>query len=112
MTRVLAIVALVGLFMATGVAGAETTTTGIRHPITLEPGPTEKPVADGSVVVERGDHLWKISARHIGPEATDGEVAPYWREVITVNTPHLRSGDPDLIFPGEVVRLPAIREQP
>jgi len=111
MTRVLAIVALVGLFMATGVAGAETTT-GVRHPITLEPGPTDTPVTDGSVVVEKGDHLWKISAEHIGPGATDGEVFPYWREVITVNTPHLRSGDPDLIFPGEVVRLPATREQP
>jgi nucleoid-associated protein YgaU len=111
MTRVFTIVALVGLFMATGVAGAETTT-GVRHPITLEPGPTDTPVTHGSVVVEKGDHLWKISARHLGPGATGGEIAPYWREVIMVNTPHLRSGDPDLIFPGEVVRLPATREQP
>lgn len=111
MTRVLAIVALVGLLMATGVAGAETTT-GVRHPITLESGPTDTPAADSSVVVEKGDHLWKISARHVGPGATDGEVGPYWRKVITVNTPHLRSGDPDLIYPGEVVRLPATREQP
>jgi len=110
MSRVLAIVALVGLLMATGVAGAETNTR-VRHPITMESGSTDTPSSDGSVVVERGDHLWKISARHLGPEATEGEVAPYWREVITVNTPHLRSGDPDLIYPGEVVRLPATREQ-
>jgi nucleoid-associated protein YgaU len=111
MSRILVIVALVGLLMATGVAGAETTT-GVRHPITLEPGTTDTPASEASVVVERGDHLWKISARHLGPEATVGEVAPYWRDVITANTPHLRSGDPDLIYPGEVVQLPATREQP
>lgn len=110
MSRILAIVTMVGLLMATGVAGAETTT-GVRHPITLESGSTDTPAPDASVVVERGDHLWKISARHLGPEATEGEVAPYWREVIMVNTPQLRSGDPDLIYPGEVVRLPATREQ-
>lgn len=63
-----------------------------------------------SVVVEPGDHLWKISATHLaedlGREATDSEIWPYWREVIVANTPALRSGDPDLIYPGEVISLP------
>ncbi len=62
------------------------------------------------VVVRPGDHLWKISARHLqgetGRPPRPGETAPYWREVIAVNRDRLRSGDPDLIFPGEVVRLP------
>lgn len=111
MTRVIAIVALVGLLMATGVAGADTTAQ-VRHPITLESEPADGSGSEGSVVVEAGDHLWKISARHLGPGVADREVAPYWKEVITVNTPHLRSGDPDLIYPGEVVRLPATRGRP
>lgn len=111
MSRVLAIVALVGLLMATGVAGADTPA-DVRHPVTLESGPGDTAGSEESVVVEKGDHLWKISARHLGSGAGDGRVAPYWREVIAVNTPHLRSGDPDLIYPGEVVRLPPTRDRP
>jgi nucleoid-associated protein YgaU len=109
MIRVLAIVISVGLLMATGVAGASPADL-VRLPIT---GPSSSEGGPGteSVVVAKGDHLWKISARHLGDEATDDQIAPYWRDMIEVNTPHLRSGDPDLIYPGEVVELPAIREQ-
>jgi nucleoid-associated protein YgaU len=63
-----------------------------------------------SVVVEEGDHLWKISQTHLdqvlGKQATAGEVDPYWRSVIEANRKRLVSGDPNLIFPGEVVVLP------
>lgn len=104
MVRVLAIIALVGLAMAGEVAGAAPTDR-VRLPVTVDP---EQAPGDrsGSVVVEKGDHLWKISAQHLGEETADEEIAPYWREVIDVNTPHLRSGDPDLIYPGEIVELP------
>lgn len=63
-----------------------------------------------TTVVETGDHLWSISASHLEdrlarvPKAA--EVTPYWRKVIEVNRDRLRSGDPDLIFPGETVVLP------
>jgi nucleoid-associated protein YgaU len=64
-----------------------------------------------TVVVESGDHLWKISQDHLdttlGRAADDTEVAPFWSSVIESNQDKLRSGDPDLIFPGEVVVLPA-----
>ncbi len=64
-----------------------------------------------TVVVERGDHLWRISQDHLdtrlGRKATVEEVDPYWRRLIVVNRDHLRSGDPDLIYPGEVISLPA-----
>ena len=64
----------------------------------------------GTVVVEPGDHLWKISETHLdqilGRPAGPEEVAPYWRSVIEVNEDHLLSGDPDLIYSGEVIRLP------
>ena len=70
-------------------------------------------IADGesdSVVVEKGDHLWSISAEHLEQRLArsprDTEVAPYWHQVIEVNRHRLRSGDPDLIYPGETVLLP------
>jgi nucleoid-associated protein YgaU len=110
MWRVLAIVALVGLLMATGVAGAAPADR-IELPVTVT-SPDELGVKADSVIVRRGDHLWKISARRLGPDADDDHIAPYWRQVIDVNTPRLRSGDPDLIYPGEVVELPAIPERP
>ncbi|MFQ5523526.1 MAG: LysM peptidoglycan-binding domain-containing protein [Acidimicrobiia bacterium] len=68
------------------------------------------------VVVTRGDHLWKISERHLeelmGREPSGAEVSPYWRQVIEVNRKALRSGDPDLIYPGEVVTLPPFSARP
>lgn len=66
--------------------------------------------ASSSVTVEDGDHLWKISQAHLdqvlGEPATAVEVDPYWRSVVETNRERLRSGDPDLIYPGEVVVLP------
>lgn len=110
MTRVLMVIGLVGLAMATGVAGASPVDQ-VRIPMTVSSEPTPAAAETGSVVVTRGDHLWKISARHLGEDASNDEIAPYWREVIDVNTPRLKSGNPDLIYPGEVVELPAIPEQ-
>ena len=105
------IIALVGLFLTTGVAGADIAAQ-IRHPVATDDTGSPPASPENSVVVERGDHLWRISARHLGPEAGNNDIAPYWREVVEANVPRLRSGDPDLIFPGEIVKLPATREQP
>lgn len=110
MARVTTIVLLVGLLMATGVAAAAPADP-VRVPVAVSSAP-ETPGSAATIVVSKGDHLWKISARHLGPDADDANITPYWVEVVEVNTPRLRSGDPDLIFPGEVVELPAIREQP
>ena len=69
------------------------------------------PAAPTSVVVQPGDHLWKISQVHLdqklGRVASEDEVAPFWRTLIDANRERLRSGDPDLIYPGEVVHLPS-----
>jgi len=110
MTRILAIIALSGLLMLTGVAFAKPAAE-IRIPVSVG---SEQTTRDnpGTVVVQKGDHLWKISGRHLDEQASNTEIAPYWRQVVEVNTPQLRSGDPDLIYPGEVVHLPAIPEQP
>ena len=110
MTRILTIVAISGLLMFTGVAFANPATE-IRIPVTVDSG-RQTPDDPDTVVVEKGDHLWKISARHLDEPAGNGEIAPYWRRVVEVNAPRLRSGDPDLIYPGEIVQLPAIHGRP
>ena len=67
------------------------------------------------VVVAPGDDLWALAAgrlaatRGIAPAAVaDAEIAPYWVAVCERNRAALASGDPNLIFPGEVVTLPAL----
>lgn len=61
--------------------------------------------------VERGDNLWSIAANHlanlIGPDPSLTQVDGYWRTVIAANRDTLRSGDPNLIYPGEIITLPA-----
>jgi nucleoid-associated protein YgaU len=65
--------------------------------------------------VQQGDSLWTIARDHLaevrGRRAaalSDREVAAYWVTVVGANSGGLRSGDPDLIYPGEVVELPRI----
>jgi nucleoid-associated protein YgaU len=64
----------------------------------------------GKVTVHPGDHLWSISETRLEKEAQrqvpDEVIARYWRTVIARNQPRIRSGDPDLIYPGEVILLP------
>jgi hypothetical protein len=61
-------------------------------------------------LVRPGDHLWKIAGEHLQivleRSPTQDEHARYWLEVINAARPVIRSGDPDLIYPGEEVPLP------
>lgn len=89
-----------------------------RRPVTVSiPAPPERvpiatPPATGPVEITArpGDHLWGLAERRVGEvigrAPSDPEVAPYWRVVVEENRARLRSGDPDLIHPGEVVVLP------
>ena len=77
-------------------------------------GPARRRTATGPVTytVASGDRLWSIARRRLAA-ATDGQpdqgaVARYWLRVVDANRHHIRSGDPDLIFPGEVIDLPPI----
>jgi nucleoid-associated protein YgaU/DNA-binding SARP family transcriptional activator len=86
--------------------------------------PTTAPVVDATpsaevpaaseteVVVERGDNLWTISEDRIeselGREAGDPEVAPYWQTVVDANQDrYVQAGNPNLIYPGQVLVLPS-----
>jgi nucleoid-associated protein YgaU len=62
--------------------------------------------------VVAGDNLWSIAEMHLeavkGEPRSAAETADYWLRVVDANRDRLRSGDPDLIYPGEKVRLPVI----
>jgi hypothetical protein len=74
------------------------------------PIPTVLPLAaPDRHTVQWGDNLWTIAAGHLadtGVTRSNGQIAPYWRELVQENRASLRSGNPDLIFPGETVALP------
>jgi hypothetical protein len=65
--------------------------------------------------VVRGDNLWVIAREHLSQQRsgesgapTNREVAEYWQKVIDANRGRLRSGDADLIYPGEEIILPPL----
>ena len=63
--------------------------------------------------VVKGDNFWTIAENRLravrGGSVTERQVATYWIEVVKANKGSIRSGDPDLIFPGEQVTLPEVR---
>jgi nucleoid-associated protein YgaU len=70
------------------------------------------PVEAGTRVVLRGDSLWSIAAEQVRAaldrSPTDHEVGRYWVQLVEENRSRLASGDPDLILPGEILRLPPL----
>ena len=83
-------------------------------PALLEPPFSALPVigSEIEVVVRSGDHLWGLAEQRLsevhGGGVSDSEIALYWLRVIAANLPRIRSADPDLIYPGEVLVLPAV----
>jgi nucleoid-associated protein YgaU len=71
-----------------------------RAPATTAATPVE-------VVVQRGDTLWGIAARHLGPGASDAEIATAWPAWFAENRAVV-GDDPDLILPGQVLRAPQV----
>jgi DNA-binding SARP family transcriptional activator/nucleoid-associated protein YgaU len=74
------------------------------------PGPRgEAPPRAVQVTVDRGDDMWSIAEEHLANRLhrtpTEAEVASY-RHVVELNRNRIRSGDPDVIHPGETLLLP------
>ncbi len=80
------------------------------NPVRLPLGSSETTIATTTITVITGDHLWEIAHRQLDAVTLDApsnrQIARYWRALIELNEGRLRSGDPDLIYPGEVIALP------
>lgn len=67
-----------------------------------------------TVEVQSGDSLWLISSQHLrmclGRPPTADELRAHWQATIETNLPTLRSGNPNLIHPGEIITLPPTPE--
>lgn len=98
------------------VAAEATPTAAAEDPAPTDGTPETASVAAASrsqpYEVVAGDNLWTIAQRTLAadrdrmPSVT--EIARYWRAVIDHNQSRLRSGDPDLIYPGELLDLPTV----
>ena len=71
----------------------------------LSRAPAAGRVVDEGVVVRRGDSLWSITGRYLGPSATADEIAREWPRWHEANRDVI-GADPDLIQPGQVLRPP------
>ncbi len=85
------------------------------------PAPSAAPTAAGpppdltSHTVIAGDSLWSIAASQVAQHADQSpaslaaaDVTPYWQAVCAANRSTLRSGDVNLIYPGEQITLPSM----
>ncbi len=100
-------------------AAADGETTGQRMTETVEPADeasrgTSLPssVADGEHRVVAGDSFWTIAHEvltdHLDRTPTEAETAAYWERLIAANRDRLVDRDnPDLIFPGQALSMPA-----
>jgi hypothetical protein len=84
-----------------------TTTTGPATAAHVTAAPAPEPVpapgAPEEVVVTPGDSFWSIAVAEVG----DRDVVPYWRALIEANRLRLVDpSNPDLLYPGQVLRLP------
>lgn len=83
------------------------------------PGPaqtqTGADAGGSSHKVRPGESLWTIAEdtlrRARGHRPTNDETVAYWTALTRENASSLRSGDPDLVYPDEVITLPRVPPQ-
>jgi hypothetical protein len=84
----------------------------------VTPAPAAPPPASRSgamYTVTTGEHLWSIAAARVAASSSlaaddlsPAEIAPYWLRVVETNLSGLRSGNPNLVYPGETIELPLL----
>lgn len=93
-----------------------TATAGPNSTSAWAPGFTAPPAeVRRTHVVTRGEHLWSIARgeliRHALPH-DQRSTARYWARLVRTNRARLRSGNPSLVFAGEVLELPPLPGTP
>lgn len=76
-------------------------------PTAVGPGSARTPAPEVHVV-RRGESLWSIARDHLGPQATDAQVARAWPRWWAANR-RVVGPDPSLIVPGQHLRVPGRR---
>ncbi len=73
----------------------------------------EFPLFNSQHTIIGGENLWLIAANQLAAitdrtleEVPEVDIARYWERVIETNRGDLVSGDPNLVFPGEVITFP------
>jgi len=90
-------------------------TGGAAPPVTAAPAtpvvltPPASPIDPATV--RHGDSLWDLAAAQLDPDASPAEVDRQWRRLYDLNRPVV-GPDPDLIHPGQQLRLPPPPEEP
>ncbi|MFF0988367.1 LysM peptidoglycan-binding domain-containing protein [Kocuria nitroreducens] len=69
---------------------------------------TAERTVDGAVTVVRGDTLWSLAAAHLGPEASDEQVARAWPGWYELNR-HVLADGPHQLLPGQRLQAPELR---
>lgn len=60
----------------------------------------------GEVTVLAGDTLWDIASRHMGPSASDVDVALHWPRWYEANRSRIGE-NPDVLLPGQILKAPS-----
>ena len=85
--------------------------------LTITPSTVKDSVSAAPVTytVQPGDNMWTITANHLtevlGQRPSNAQISEVWRVIMDLNRDSIRSGDVDLIFPGETLTLPTVRPQ-
>jgi DNA-binding SARP family transcriptional activator len=94
----------------TGLPAADEHGDGIGQPASDWP---DEPAGVEMWEVEEGEHFWSIAEttldRAHDTPPSEGQIASYWRELIDANADRLLPPhDPDLIYPGQKLVIPAV----
>jgi hypothetical protein len=74
-------------------------------PASAPPPPAPPPPSGHGYAVRSGDTLWSIARSLLGPGASPAQIARKVDQLWRLNAGHIHSGRPDLILPGERLRL-------
>lgn len=84
------------------------------HPTTTHPAPPRRGEPDTSasahIQVRTGDALWLLAAHRLGAGASEHAITQYWPRIFAANRAVI-GDDPDLIQPGQQLRLPTPTSQ-